>query len=173
MSVLLYGCTTWTLTKRMEKKLAGNCSRMLRVVLNKSWRQHPTKQKLYVYQPPITKTIQIRRTRQARHCRRSKDELISDVLPWTPSHGRANVCDQLEPMYNSSVLIQDIALKTFRERWTIETNGKRGSGKSVVAARDDDNGDVYKDVFGINNLRWLMCHKTKPNQSAYYSKRST
>ena len=25
MSILLYGCTTWTLTKRMEKKLDGNC----------------------------------------------------------------------------------------------------------------------------------------------------
>ena len=39
--------------------------------------------------PPITKTIQVRRTRHAGHCWRSKDELISDVLLWTPSHGRA------------------------------------------------------------------------------------
>ena len=39
--------------------------------------------------PPITKTIQVRRTRHAGHCRRSRDELISDVLRWTPSHGRA------------------------------------------------------------------------------------
>ena len=28
-SILLYGCTTWTLTKRMEKKLDGNYTRML------------------------------------------------------------------------------------------------------------------------------------------------
>ena len=41
VSILLYGCTTWTLTKRLEKKLDGNYTRMLRVVLNKSWRQHP------------------------------------------------------------------------------------------------------------------------------------
>ena len=27
--ILLYGCTTWTLTKRMEKKLDGNYTRML------------------------------------------------------------------------------------------------------------------------------------------------
>ena len=39
--ILLYGCTTWTLTKRMEKKLDGNYTRMLRAILNKSWRQHP------------------------------------------------------------------------------------------------------------------------------------
>ena len=40
--ILLYGCTTWTLTKRMEKKLDSNYSRMVRAFLNKSWRQHPT-----------------------------------------------------------------------------------------------------------------------------------
>ena len=39
--------------------------------------------------PPITKTIQVRRTRHAGHCWRSKDELISDVLLWTPTYGRA------------------------------------------------------------------------------------
>ena len=39
--ILLYGCTTWTLTKRLEKKLDGNYTRMLRAILNKSWRQHP------------------------------------------------------------------------------------------------------------------------------------
>ena len=43
VSILLHGCTTWTLTKRLEKKLDGNYTRMLRAILNKSWRQHPTK----------------------------------------------------------------------------------------------------------------------------------
>ena len=63
VSILLYGCTTWTLTKRLEKKLDGNYSRMLRAILNKSWRQHPTKYQLYGHLPLITKTIQARRTR--------------------------------------------------------------------------------------------------------------
>ena len=88
-SILLYGCTTWTLTKRLEKKLDGNYTRMLRAILNKSWRQHPTRHQLYGHLPPITKTIQVRRTRHAGHCWRSRDELISDVLLWTPTHGRA------------------------------------------------------------------------------------
>ena len=57
VSILLYGCTTWTLTKRMEKRLDGNYTRMLRAILKKSWRQHPTKQQLYGHLPPITKTI--------------------------------------------------------------------------------------------------------------------
>ena len=67
-SILLYGCTTWTLTKRLE---------------------HPTRHQLYGHLPPITKTIQVRRARHAGHCWRSRDELISDVFLWTPTHGRA------------------------------------------------------------------------------------
>ena len=89
VSILLYGCTTWTLTKRMEKKLDDNYTRTLRAILNKSWRQHSTKQRLYGHQPSITKTIKIRRTRHAGHCWRSMDEFRSDLLQWTPSHGQA------------------------------------------------------------------------------------
>ena len=88
-SILLYGCTTWTLTKRLEKKLDGNYTRMLRAILNKSWQQHPTRHQLYGHLPPITKTIQVRRTRHAGHCWRGRDELIRDVLLWIPTHGRA------------------------------------------------------------------------------------
>ena len=39
----------------------------------------------------ITKTIQVRRTRHAGHCCGSQDELLSDILLWTPLHGRAKV----------------------------------------------------------------------------------
>ena len=89
MSILLYGCTTSTLTKQVEKRLDGNCTRMLRAILNKSRRQHRTNQHLYGHLPPITKTIKIKQTRHVGHCWRSSDELISDVLRWTPSYRRA------------------------------------------------------------------------------------
>ena len=89
VSILLYGCTTWPLTKRLEKKLDGNYTRMLRAILNKSWRQHPTMHQLYGHLPSITKAIQVRRTRHAGLCWRSRDELISDVLLWTSTYGRA------------------------------------------------------------------------------------
>ena len=62
---------------------------MLRAILNKSWRQHPTRHQLYVHLPPITKTIQVRRTRHAGYFWRSKDELIIEVLLWTPVYGQA------------------------------------------------------------------------------------
>ena len=88
-SILLYGCTTWTLTKQLEKKLDSNYTRMLRAILNKSWRQHPTRHQLYDHLPPIMKTIQVRWARHAGHCWRSRDELIRDVLLWISTHGRA------------------------------------------------------------------------------------
>ena len=40
VSILLFGCTMWMLTKRMKKKLDGNYTRMLRAILN--WRQNLT-----------------------------------------------------------------------------------------------------------------------------------
>ena len=107
--ILLYKCTTWTLTKRLEKKLDGNYTRMLRAILNNSRRQHPTRHQLYGHLPPITKTIQVRRTRHAGHCWRS-----------------------------SYVRIQDVALKTCLRQWTIGRSSERGSGISVPVARHDD-----------------------------------
>ena len=88
VSILLYGGTTWTLTKRLEKMQDGNSTRMLRAILNKSWRQHPTRHQLYSHLPPITKIIQVRRTRHAGHCWRSRDKLISDPIYLTPPLGQ-------------------------------------------------------------------------------------
>ena len=88
VSILLNGCTTWTLTERL-KKLNGNHRRMLRAILNRSWQQHPTQRQLYGHLPPITKTIQARRTRHAGHGWRSNDEIVSDVLLWTPGYGQS------------------------------------------------------------------------------------
>ena len=143
-SILLYGCSTWTLTKRLEKKLDGNYTRMLCAILNKSWRQHPTRHQLYGHLPPITKTIQVRRTRHAGHCWRSRDELIRDVLLWIPTHGREKQDDQHEHTFSSYVRIRDVVLKTYLGRWTIGRSSERGSGISVLPARYDDD-ESYRE----------------------------
>ena len=57
MLVQLYGYTTLTLRKQLEKKLFGNYTRMLPAVLNKFWKQHVTKQ-LYSHLPLIIQTNQ-------------------------------------------------------------------------------------------------------------------
>ena len=134
-------CTTWTLTKRLEKKLYSNCTRMQRAILNKFWRQHPTKQQLYGHLPPITKTIQVKQTRHIGHCWRSEDKFMTySCGPHHMDEQRQN--NQLEPTYNSSVPIRDVALKTSREQWTIETGGERGSGRSVLAAHHHHHHDI-------------------------------
>ena len=88
VSILQNGCTTWTQTKRLGK-IDGNYTRILRAIFNKSWQEHPKKHQLYCHLPPITKTIQVRRTRHAGHCWGSKDELISDVFQWTHTYSQA------------------------------------------------------------------------------------
>ena len=98
---------------------------MLRAILNKSWRQHPTRHQLYGHLPLIIKTIQVRRTRHAGHCWRSKDEFISDVLLWTPHMAKQKQDDQLEHTYSSYVRIQDVTLKTCQKRWMIGRSGER------------------------------------------------
>ena len=115
----------------------------LLAILNKSWRQHPTRYQLYVHLPPITKTIQVGQTRHTGHCWRSRDELISDVLGWTPTYGRAKHDDQLEHIFSSYVSMRDVPLRTWRRRWTIGRSGERRSGISVLVAWHDDDEDIY------------------------------
>ena len=77
-------------------------------------------------------------------CWRSRDELIRDVLLWTPTHGREKQDDQHEHTFSSYLRIRDVVLKTCLGRWTIGMNGERGSGMSGLPARyDDDDDDTY------------------------------
>ena len=133
VSILLYGCTTWTLTKRLEKKPDGNYTRMLRAILNRSWQQHPTRHQVYGHLPPITKTIQARRTRHAGHCWRSNDEIVSDVLLWTHAY------DQSKAGRSARTFIQELCDDTGcnpedlpeamndRETWRERVRDIRGS----------------------------------------------
>ena len=157
-SILLYGCTTWKLTKWLEKKLDGNYTRMLRAILNKSWRQHPTRHQLYGHLPPITKTIQVGRTKHAGNCWRSRDQLISDVLLWTPHMAGQKQDDQLEHTPSSYVRILDVALKTCQRRWTIGRSGERGSGISVPAVRHDDDDNVLSKFEYIYIYVYISFH---------------
>ena len=89
VSILLYGCTTWTLTKRLEKKLDGNYTKCWEEYWTSPGGNTPQDTNYTATCIPYTKTIQVRRTRHAGHCWKSKDELISDALLWTPAYGQA------------------------------------------------------------------------------------
>ena len=76
--------------------------------------------------------------------------------------------DQLEPLNNSSVPIQNVAWKTFWDRWTIETGGERGSGSSVLTVWHNDYIYMYIYIYiylyclelKIIELMHIIC---KPN----------
>ena len=88
VSILLYGFTTWTLTKmageegrrQLHKNVACNIEQVLAATPHKAPNIRP---------PAPHHENYPRRTRHAGHCWRSRDELISDVLQWTPTYGRA------------------------------------------------------------------------------------
>ena len=150
VSILLYGCTTWTLTKRMEKKawrqLHKNAASNTEQVLE----QHPTKQHLYGHLTPITKTIQVRRTRHAGHCWRSKDKLISDVLLWTPSHGLP------KSGWPGGSYIQQLCEDTgYSPKDLPEAMSERASGISVLMAQDDEM-IIYIYIHIINLTKTLQ-----------------
>ena len=151
MSILPYGCTTWTLTKQMEKKLDGNYTRMLQAILNKSWRQHLTKHQLYVHLPPITKAIKVRQTRQAGNCWRSRGELISDVLQWTPLYDRAKTGrparTYIQQLCEDTKCSPEDLPETMndREEW-------RESVRDIRACGYDDDDDKYNILYPLCNL---------------------
>ena len=145
VSILLYWCTTSTLTKRLEKKLDGNYTRMLRAILNQSWKQHPTRHQLYGHLPPITKTIQVRRTRHAGHCWRSRDELISDLLLRTPTYGWAKAGRPARTYIQQ--LCEDTGCSPEDLPEEIGRSSERGSGISVLVARHDDDENRFEFSF--------------------------
>ena len=162
MSILLYGCTTCMLTKRLEK-LDSNYARMLRAILNRSWQQHPTRRQLYGHLPPITKTIQARRTRHAGHCWRSKDEIVSDVLLWTPAYGQSKAGRPartfIQQLCDDTGCNPEDLPKAMNDR---ETWRERGSGISVLAARHDDDDEL------LYITAWIVWNRNVfDNQTVY------
>ena len=83
--VLLYGSETWTLSTRLEKRLDGCYTNLLRRVQNISWRDHATLGRIYGALTPISLRLQQKRLQFAGHCHRALNEVISSLLLWRPS----------------------------------------------------------------------------------------
>ena len=115
---------------------------MVQAILNKFWKQHPTKHQLYSHITPISKTIQVKQTRHAGHSWRSKDEFISDVLLWTSTHGCASVGQLARTYLNQLCADTGSSLENLPgamndgDRWR-----ERESGKSVLTVQLDDDDD--------------------------------
>ena len=124
VSIVQYGCTTCRLMKRMEKKvlrqLHQNAARIYWTSPGGSTPRSRNCIATYHLSRKLSTLDEIKRTRHVGHCWGIRDELISDMLLCTPSHGWTKQYDQrqddqLEPTYISSVPIRDVTLKTCRK----------------------------------------------------------
>ena len=153
VSILLHGCTTWTLTKRLKKKLDGNYTIMLWAILNKSWQQHLTRHQLYGHLPPITKIYKLDEpdTQDTAGEARTNSSVMYSNGP--PHMAKQKQDDQLKHTYSSYVRIRDVALKTCQKWWMIGRSGERGLGISVLAARHDDDDDTIQHF--LESYIWI------------------
>ena len=75
--------------KERGKSLKWSYTRMLRMALNISWRQHITNEVLYGDLPKISEVIRERRLGLAGHSYRDDKSPVSKLILWEPVHGRA------------------------------------------------------------------------------------
>ena len=125
VSELLHNCTTCTLTKYLKEKWDGNYIRILQAILNKSWKQHPTKQRTL-----LSQTIQEKGARFVEQCW-SKDRLISDVLRWTPTSRHTSA--GWPAKFISSKRTLDTVKRTNQMRWPIGIDNKRESKECMLS----------------------------------------
>ena len=72
----------------MEIKINGLYTKLIRRVLNVSWRDHVSNKELYGDLPLLSSTIRQRRMRFTGHCARAENQPVTDLLFWSPPQGR-------------------------------------------------------------------------------------
>ena len=162
VSILQYGCTTWTLTKQLEKKLDANSQECCEQYWTSPGGNTPQSSSCTDTYHPSQK-LSVRQTRHAGHCWRSRDEIISDVLLWIPSYGRAKAGWATRTYIQQ--LCEDMGcspedlpkVMNDREGWQ-----ERVRDICVMAWQDDDDDTMtdqiimfYLFVFFIKD--WLSC----------------
>ena len=124
---------------------------------------------IYIYVlPPITKTIQVRRTRHAGHCWRSKDELISNVLLWTPTYGCAKVGRPARTYIQQ--LCEDTGCNfedlpeamNDREKWRKRVRDIHAGGATWWWWY------IYEQDLISNNRQKLIQYRAQPNQTSIW-----
>ena len=114
--------------EQLHKNAASNTEQVLEA----------TPHKTAAIRPPTMKTIKVRWTRHAEHCYRSKDELISDILPWTPSHGRPKTRRPARTYIQQLCTDTGYDLEDLLGAMDDWDRWQEGLGRSVLAARYDD-----------------------------------
>ena len=128
-SVLFYGSETWTLTKRLEKMVDGCYTRMLRMALGVSWKQHMTNAELYGSLPKASSKIAERRLRLSGHIYRHPELTAHKLLFWQPLHGATR--RGRPPLTYIDNLRSDTGIKSTLEMGTLMYNRKLWSNVAL------------------------------------------
>ena len=132
VSILLFGCTTWTLTYR--KSLTAIAQECYELCWKNPRNNIPQNSNCAATYRPSKKPSKL----NEQDMRDTAGEVKTNSLAMSSS-------GQLHAS-TSARFRRDVIWKTCRERWTIETNGERELGKSVQVAWKDD-GDDDDDEF--------------------------
>ena len=134
ISILLYRCTTWTWTKRVEESLMGTTQECYVLFWTNPACNRPRISSCTVTYPPHHKNYPNKT---------NKTEPLTNSLMtffFEPRHmDTIELADHLE--LTITVWILDVVWRTRREQWMIETVGEKESGKSLLSAWLND--DIY------------------------------
>ena len=83
--ILFYGSETWTLSRKLERRLDDTYTRLLMRAQYLSWKRHPTIAQIYGKLHRVSTLVKFRRVQFAGHCFRADSEIISSLLLWKPT----------------------------------------------------------------------------------------
>ena len=149
VSILLYGCTTWTLTKPLEKKLDAITQECCEQYWTSPGGNTPQDTNYTATCLPSRKLSKLDEPDMQDTAGEAETSSLVMYSYGPPHIAGQKQDDQLEHTFSSYVRIRDVALKTCQKRWTIGRSDERGSGISVQAARhddEDDDGLIVKNI---------------------------
>ena len=130
--ILLYGSETWTLSKKLEKRLDGTYTRLLMRAQNLSWKRHPSISDIYGNLPRVSALVRSRRVQFAGHCYRAESEVISSLLLWKSSSDNAKGRKLSFP----EVISRDTGIRTEDLGWAMQDRDVwRGIVNSMKATK--------------------------------------
>ena len=138
LSILLYGCTTWTLTKRLEKMLDGNYTKCCQLYWTGPRRNTPQNSSCTATHHLSSKLSMMDEPDMQDTAGEVGTSSYVMYYNGTLHMAQQKQGDQFKPTYIRCVRKQGVALRTCRKRWTIGRDGERGSGISVSMAQQDD-----------------------------------
>lgn len=87
VSILLYSCETWSMTKTLEKRLDGAYTKLLRYASGVTWKDYIKNTDLYHNLCSISHIVCTRRIRFAGHCLRAKNQMVHHLVLRQPRRG--------------------------------------------------------------------------------------